>query len=135
MSQECTYCHSSKSVWHKGWRYNKSGKKQMWWCNACKRRFTVDDGFWKMKHTPEVIAEACSSYRRGMSFNSVSKHFREYDKANICAETVFNWVKKYVKITKKYTDNLKPRVKGRIHLDEVIVKVKGKKSVSLASQG
>jgi len=48
-----------------------------------------------MKHKPEVIAEACSSYKRGMSFNSVSKHFREYGKARICSATVFNWVKKY----------------------------------------
>lgn len=107
----------------------------MWWCNGCKRRFTIDDGFWKMKHRPEVIAEACSSYRRGMSFNSVSKHFREYAKAGICAATVYNWVKKYTNITKKFTDKLKPKIRGRIHEDEVVVHVKGKKSISVAGKG
>ena len=107
----------------------------MWWCNACKRRFTPDDGFWKMKHKPEIIAEACSSYRRGMSFNSVSKHFREYNKAKICPATVFNWVKKYTKITKKFTDKLKPKIMGRLHEDEVIVNVRGKKLISLEGKG
>lgn len=135
MSQKCPYCSSGKRIWCKGWRYNQSGKKQMWWCNYCKRRFTPDDGFWKMKHKPEVIAEACSSYRRGMSFNSVSKHFREYAKAKICSATVFNWVKKYTKITKHFTDKLKPKIRGRIHQDEVVVNVMGKKSLSLEGQG
>lgn len=88
-----------------------------------------------MKHKPEHVAEACSSYKRGMSFSSVSEHFKEYDKAKICPATVYNWVKKYTKITKGFTDKLKPAIKGRIHEDEVVVKVKGKKSISLASQG
>ena len=88
-----------------------------------------------MKHKPEIIAEACSSYRRGMSFNSVSKHLREYDKAKICPATVYNWVKKYTRITKKFTDKLKPKIRGRIHEDEVVVNVRGKKHLSLESQG
>ena len=45
MGAKCPYCSSSKRTWRKGLRYNKSGEKQMWWCNACKRRFTIDDGF------------------------------------------------------------------------------------------
>ena len=133
MSENCSYCNSNKSTWRKGIRYNNSGEKQMWWCNTCKRRFTVDDGFWKMKHRPEIIAEACSSYKRGMSFNSVSQHFKEYKKGKICAATVFNWVKKYTIITKKFTDTLEPKIRGRIHEDEVIVNVKGKKNLSLES--
>lgn len=88
-----------------------------------------------MKHNPELIAEACSCYKRGMSFNSVSKHFKEYDKAKICPATAFNWVKKYTKITKGFTDKLKPQIKGRIHEDEVIVNIRGKKRLSMASQG
>jgi transposase-like protein len=104
----------------------------MWWCNSCKIRFTFDDGFWKMKHKPVIIAEACSCYRRGMSFKSVSRHFKEYDKARICPATVYNWVIKYTKITKEFTDKLIPKIRGRIHEDEVIVKVRKKKSLSLA---
>lgn len=83
-----------------------------------------------MKHKPELVAEACSSYRRGMSFSSVSDHFKEYDKAKICSATVYNWVKKYTKITKRFTDKLKPKIKGRLHEDEVVVNVRGKKLVS-----
>jgi len=131
---KCPYCGSADRTWRKGWRYNASGKKQNWWCNSCERRFTIDDGFWKMKHRPEVIAEACSSYKRGMSFNAVSKHFKEYDKADICSATVYNWVQKYSRMTKKFTDKFTPKILGRMHLDEVIVNVRGKKRVSLESK-
>ncbi len=86
-----------------------------------------------MKNKPEIITEACSCYRRGMSFSSVSKHFREYNKAKICPATAYNWVKKYTKITKKFTDTLKPKIKGRIHEDEVIMGVRGKKLLQMES--
>lgn len=122
----CLKRHGGGDVVKRGKRYNKSVTKQTYYCKRCRQKFTPDDGFWKMKNKPEVIAEACSCYRRGMSFNSVSKHFREYNKPGICAATAYNWVKKYSTITKKFTDRLKPKIRGRIHEDEVIVNVKKK---------
>ena len=83
----CIFCKSSKDIVRAGFRYNKSGKKQRYKCNNCKERFVPNDGFWKMKHKPEIIAEACSCRKRGMPYNEVSKHFREYDKADICTAT------------------------------------------------
>jgi IS30 family transposase len=73
-----------------------------------------------MKNKPEIIAEACSGYKRGMSFKSVSNHFREYDKAKICTATVYNWVMKYTKMAKKHTGKLIPKIRGRLHEDEVV---------------
>lgn len=111
MSVECSFCGSSKHVWRKGWRYNKSGKKQMWWCNSCKKRFTPDDGFWKMKHKPEIIAEACSSYKRGISLKNVKCHLSEYRETDISRTTVLNWVRKYSKILSKKTEKFIPKRK------------------------
>ena len=83
---QCIFCKSSEHIVKAGFRYNQSGKKQRYWCNNCEERFVPNDGFWKMKHKPEVITEAISCRKRGMPYNEVSKHFREYDKANICPE-------------------------------------------------
>jgi len=91
----CSFCKSSEDIVFAGKHYNKKGETQRYKCNICKRRFVPNDGFWKMKHTPEIVAEALSCKKRGMPYEEVSKHFREYDKANISAVTVFNWVKKY----------------------------------------
>ncbi len=120
----CSYCKSSKRVWRKGWRYNKSGKKQNWWCNSCKKRFTPDDGFWKMKNKPEIITEACSIYKRGMSLKNVKDHLSEYRETKISRPTILNWIRKYSKLFSTSTNKLTPKIKGPLHNDEFFVHVK-----------
>src|SRR3989344_3986605 len=77
---EYIFCKRSDKVILAGFRINKFGKKQRYWCQKCSRRFVPNNGFWKMKSSPEVIAEAISCKKRGMSYNEVSKHFKEYKK-------------------------------------------------------
>ena len=77
-----------------------------------------------MKHKPEVIAEAISCRKRGMPYQEVSKHFKEYDKANICPATAYNWVKKYGKVLRKFNMKQKPTLSGKINLDEFVSKFK-----------
>jgi len=76
----------------------------MWWCNSCKKRFTPDDGFWKMKHSPKIITEACSSYKRGMSLKNVKDHLSEYRETDISRVSILNWVRKYSKLLTKKTE-------------------------------
>ena len=121
---KCPYCNSSQKTWCKGWRYNKSGKKQMWWCNSCKRRFTINDGFWKMKHKPEIIAEACSCHKRGMSLKNIKDHLGEYRETDISRVCVLNWIHKYSKLLVKQTENFTPKIKGPLHNDEFFVHIK-----------
>lgn len=56
------FCKGVEYVIRKGYRYNKSRRKQIWKCTKCKRKFTEDDGFRKMKNTPETITEAIDLY-------------------------------------------------------------------------
>ena len=98
----CIFCKKSIGITKEGFRYNKNGKKQRHRCHTCNRVFVPDDGFWKMKHSPEIIAEALSCKKRGMPYEEVSKHFHEYNKADISAVTVFNWVKKYGDLFDKF---------------------------------
>ena len=124
MAQKCPNCKESKRVWCKGWRYNSSGKKQMFWCNACKKRFTPDDGFWKMKHHPEIVTEACSSYKRGMSLKNVKDHLSDFRETDISRATVLNWVKKYSRLLESTTGKFTPKIKGPLHNDEFFIHVK-----------
>jgi len=56
----CLFCKGTKHIVRAGFRNNASGKKQRYCCNVCERLFVPNDGFWKMKTRPEVIAEAIS---------------------------------------------------------------------------
>ena len=129
MSVKCIFCKNSADIVKAGFRNNQSGKKQRYKCNKCKSLFVPNDGFWKMKHKPEVIAEAISCRKRGMPYNQVSKHFKEYDRANICSATAYNWVKKYGKILRNFSMNQTPELSGKINIDEFVSKFKKKEVI------
>lgn len=131
---QCSFCKSSEEIVKSGFRYNNSGAKQRYQCNKCNRLFVPDYGFWKMKHSPEIVAEALSCKKRGMPYEEVSKHFREYNKADISGVTVFNWVKKYGNIFDAFSKKQIPKLSGKIHTDEFVFKVKKKETLSLGKQ-
>ena len=81
-----------------------------------------------MKHKPEVIAEAVSCRKRGMPYNEVSKHFKEYDKADICPATAYNWTKKYGKAIRNFSEKQIPELSGKINIDEFVSKIKKRSS-------
>src|SRR3989338_7518230 len=50
------FCKGVDCIVRNGWKYNKTGKKQRRKCTKCNKRFTEDNGFWKMKNAPETIS-------------------------------------------------------------------------------
>jgi transposase-like protein len=127
MGLTCPYC-GSKDTIKRAWRKTKFGRKQRYLCKGCGRRFVQNDGFVRMVYPKEIIAEAISLYDRGLSFAKISEHFEEYKGIKPAPSTIWSWVQKYSKLLKDCTDKEKPEIKGPIHMDEVIVKVKGKKA-------
>ena len=80
-----------------------------------------------MKHNPEVISEAVSCRKRGMPYNQVSKHFKEYGRASICPATAYNWAKKYGKALRNFSMKQVPDLSGKINIDEFVSKIKKNK--------
>ena len=118
------FCKGSKHIVCAGYRNNASGKKQRYRCNTCQRLFVPNDGFWKMKTKPEVIAEAISCKKRGMPYRQVSKHFKEYNRAEISHVSVYHWTKKYGNALRDLNMKQKPKLSGKINIDEFILKIK-----------
>lgn len=112
---ECTFCKSSQDTVLAGKHYNKKSTTKRYKCKICKKRFFPDNGFWKMKHVPKIIAEALSCKKRGMSYEEVSKHFHEYAKADISGVTIFNWVKKYGNVFDAFNKKQIPKLSGRVN--------------------
>jgi len=129
MSIICIFCKSSEKITRAGFRYNQSGKKQRYRCGKCRSFFVPNDGFWKMKHKPEVIAEAISCRKRGMPYQELSKHFKEYNKADICPATAYNWVQKYGKVLRNFNLKQIPELSGKINLDEFVSHFKKRNSI------
>ena len=94
MSVLCDYCGSVKVV-KKGFRHNFSGKKQKFFCAACKKWFVIDDGFKRMRNKPEVIVRAIHQYADGFSLGKVKNHLRQHDHTRVTRWTIRKWLVKF----------------------------------------
>lgn len=121
--EACIYC-KSDNISKDGLRHNKSGTLQKWYCDNCKRYFTINIGFEKMKHDPQAITSALQLYFTGESLRNVQK-FLKLRGADVSHVTICKWIKKYTRLMTDYLDKIVPQVGDAWRADEVFVKVKG----------
>ena len=89
----CPYC-SSHGIVLRGKRYNMSGKKQLYKCNSCQRKFTNNDGFLRMRFKPEVIERAVELRKHGSSLSEVQARLAGMD-VHVSRWTISKWEKKF----------------------------------------
>lgn len=121
--QACIFCNSVQIV-RDGLRHNQHGNIQKWNCKTCGRYFTVNLGFERMKHTPQVVTTAMQLYFGGQSLRTTAKSLRLLG-VDVTHKTVFMWIKKYTALMEKYLDRITPQVSDTWRADEIYVKMKG----------
>ncbi len=119
----CIYC-LGNNISKDGLRHNKYGDIQKFQCKDCKKYFTINVGFEKMKHNPKGITMAMQLYYSGESLRNVSKALKLIG-MDVTYQTVYNWIKKYTQLMGKYLDKIVPQVGDAWRADEVWVKVRG----------
>jgi putative transposase len=119
----CIFCGSPNIVKY-GVRSNKFGKLQRFGCKDCGHKFTYNIGFERMKHDPKAITMAMQLYFSGESLRNTMRSL-ELLGIKVCHKTVYNWIKKYSELLKKYANKLKPSTSDVWRADELWVKVKG----------
>jgi len=120
---ECIFCGSSNIV-KDGVRHNKHGEIQIFYCKVCLHYFTFNIGFERMKHNPQAITSAMQLYFSGESLRNTMKSLRLLG-VEVSHQTVYNWIRKYVKLMKDYVERIRPNVSDVWRADELFVKVKG----------
>ena len=91
---KCPHC-KSKDVRKRGYRYNKTCKKQKYQCFKCKKWFVEDDGFMGMRNKPKIITRAIHMHNDGMSFGNIKNHLLQYDNVQVSREAIRKWCNKY----------------------------------------
>jgi putative transposase len=119
----CKYCKSDNLV-KDGIRKNKHGDIQKFECRDCKRYFTINIGFEKMKHNPQGITTAMQLYFSGESLRNVA-HSLMLIGMEVSHQTIYNWIDKYTSRMNKYLDKITPKVSTLWRTDELYLKVKG----------
>jgi len=119
----CPYCKSANII-SRGKRKNQRGEVQVYGCKECKRRFTRELGFNRMKHTPETITLTLDLYFKGLSDRKIVDHLKQFHKVIVVHTTVLRWIKKYLRLIGKYAEKNKVDVGNIWHSDETTVFIK-----------
>jgi transposase-like protein len=119
----CLYCHSP-NIKKFEVRKNRSGNIQRFVCCDCKKTFSINIGFEKMKHNPQAVTSAMQLYFSGESLRNTMKSLKLLG-VEVSHQTVYNWIRKYVQLMGQYVEKIVPNVSDTWRADELYVKIKG----------
>ncbi len=119
----CIYC-GSPNLMKAGLRKNKSGNIQKYLCRDCHKYFTYNIGFEKMKHNPQAVVTSLELYFGGESLRNTMRAL-ELMGVKVSYRTILNWIKKYTRLMKNYTDKIRPNVSDTVCADEVYIRMAG----------
>ncbi len=91
-----------------------------------KRYFTINIGFEKMKHNPQVITTAMQLYFSGESLRRTARSIKLLG-IEVSHQTIYNWIEKYTSLMDKYLEKIVSKVSTAWRTDELYLKVKGNK--------
>ncbi len=93
ISENCRFCFS-KNIVKRGLRYNENNNsRQLFLCKSCAKKFSIDDGLLKYRHTKKEIDIAVNLYSRHSS--SEVQEILKRKKINVSRWTIIKWSKKF----------------------------------------
>jgi len=115
----CPKCNSNEVIkWCKRKTENR-GLIQRYKCKSCSSYFTIDDGFFRMRNTPEKISQSIDLFYRGVSTRKVQEHLAIFHPHNASNVSIYKWVVKYAKMIGGFTDKLNLNVGEELQVDEM----------------
>ena len=110
METKCPHCKTENIKKNGSRKTQNRGKIQRYKCNSCFKRFTKDEGFFRMRNHPKKITASIDLFFGGLSTRKVQAHLKAFFPHNCTNMTVYNWVIKYSKKISNFTDGLKLEV-------------------------
>jgi transposase-like protein len=122
----CKFCKSTNN-YKKGYRETEHrGKIQKYYCKDCKRMFTEDSGFYRMRFSEQTITMSVDMYISNLSSrkmrNQLSRHFN----LKVTHITILDWVRRYTLKVKKFVDKLGYNLGESFYADETLIDCEGR---------
>ena len=115
----CEKC-DGKNIKKDGVRETKNRSKvQRYKCKDCSHRFSIDDGFWKMKNHENKITSCMNMYYAGMSLRKIQEHLQMFAPKNSHYSTIYRWIVKYANMIGILTDNIQIKSGKELMSDEM----------------
>jgi len=122
-AHECNFCHS-QNIKKAGIRHNKSRDIQRFSCVDCKRTFSINLGFEKIRVNPEIVTQTLQLYFTGESLRNIQK-FLKLQGVIVVHSTIYKWIVKYTRLMKEHLDKITPQVGDAWRADEVYTRIRG----------
>lgn len=117
----CKYCGSEKIV-----KNGKVAGKQIFKCKDCSHRFYDNEQFSRMKVRKHVIIAALNLYFDGLSVRKTKTQLENILGEKVNSSTIWRWMDKYTKMVSEYVSEFEPKLSGKWHEDETMIKCEGR---------
>lgn len=123
---KCRHCKSQHHI-QKGYRKTDNrGKIQKFYCKECKRFFTQDDGFYRMRNNPKIITMSIDMYVSNLSSRKMRNQLSRHLDVKTSHVSVLNWVYKYTMKVSQFVEKLGYNLGDSFFADETFVQREGK---------
>jgi len=120
--EHCRFCNSVDLLrW--GYRKTRQGKKIVFKCRTCGKRFVTDEGFLKSRFDPKIVTLALDLYFKGASLRKVTQHLAQFYGIKVSQVAVLKWIRKFSELIDCYSNTLKPQLSGVWNCDEMKTKM------------
>jgi len=124
---KCKHC-SSLNFCKKGFRNTDyRGKIQKYYCKDCRKFFTNDDGFYRMRNKPEIITMSIDMYVSNLSSRKMRNQLSRHLNTKISHMSILDWVRRYTLKVSKYIDKLGYNMGNSFYADETLIDCEGRK--------
>lgn len=115
----CSKCSKENVIkWTKRKTENR-GLIQRYKCKDCGKTFSIDDGFFRMRNTPNKVTLCLDLFYKGISTRQIQSHLQAFYPHNSSHKSIYKWVVKYGRLIGKFTDKLKIKSGKEIQIDEM----------------
>jgi transposase-like protein len=119
---KCIHCKSQNFV-KQGYRNTKNrGKIQKYFCQNCKKYFTADLGFYRMRTNEKIITLSIDMYLANLSSRKMRNQLNRHFNTKRSHQTVLNWVRKYSLMVHNFVQTLGYKLGEDFYADETEIK-------------
>jgi transposase-like protein len=123
---KCKHC-SGKNFLKKGFRKTEHrGKIQKYFCKDCKKFFTNDDGFYRMRNKPEIITMSIDMYVSNLSSRKMRNQLKRHLSHKVSHVSVLDWVRRYTLKVHKFIEKQGYNLGNSFYADETLINREGK---------
>lgn len=123
---KCKHC-SCLNFCKKGFRRTENrGNIQKYYCRDCKRFFTNDDGFYRMRNKPEIITISIDMYVSNLSSRKMRNQLTRHLNTKVSHVSILDWVRRYTLKVHKFVEMLGYNLGNSFYADETVIDCEGR---------